>query len=72
MRLPALNARQTLSALSRPHLQPTGLNQIPIVPSDRQFREDFLKVVAHEVAKNFYRHDLKEDMALDATYISNR
>jgi hypothetical protein len=40
--------------------------------SDRQFRDDFLKVVAHEVAKNFYRHDLKEDMALDATYIGKR
>jgi hypothetical protein len=40
--------------------------------SDREFRDDFLKVVAHEVAKNFYRYDLKEDMALDATHISHR
>jgi hypothetical protein len=35
-----------------------------------QFRNDFLKVVAVEVARNFYRHDGRVVMALDSTLIS--
>jgi hypothetical protein len=53
-----------------PVIYPTNGGLSTTTQSDREFRDDFLKVVAHEVAKNFYRHDLKEDMALDATHIS--
>jgi hypothetical protein len=35
-----------------------------------QFRNDFLKVVALEVARNFYRHDKRVVMALDSTLIA--
>lgn len=37
--------------------------------TERQFRSQFLKVIAHDVAKNFYRHDFREDMALDSTLV---
>ncbi len=37
---------------------------------ERQFRNDFLKVVALEVARNFYRHDKRVVMALDSTLIA--
>jgi hypothetical protein len=53
-----------------PIVYPANGGQSTATRSDRQFRDQFLNVVAHEVAKNFYRHDLKEDMALDATYIA--
>jgi hypothetical protein len=35
-----------------------------------QFRNNFLKVVAVEVARNFYRHDKRVVMALDSTLIT--
>jgi len=38
--------------------------------TERQFRNDFLKVISHDVAKSFYRHDRREDMALDSTLVS--
>ena len=53
-----------------PVVYPANGAQSTTALSPRQFRDDFLNVVAHEVAKNFYRHDLKEDMALDATFIA--
>jgi hypothetical protein len=57
---------------SLPVVYPANGGLSTTTQSDREFRNDFLNVVAHEVAKNFYRHDLKEDMALDATHISHR
>jgi hypothetical protein len=37
---------------------------------ESQFRNDFLKVVAFEVARRFYRHDKRTVMALDSTLIA--
>jgi hypothetical protein len=55
---------------SLPVVYPANGGESTTTQSPRQFRDSFLNVVAHEVAKNFYRHDLKEDMALDATVIA--
>ena len=34
-----------------------------------EFRKDFVRVLAHQIAKNFYEYDYKEDVALDAISI---
>jgi hypothetical protein len=35
-----------------------------------QFRKRFVQVIAHNAAKNFYRYDIREDLAIDSTDIA--
>jgi len=38
--------------------------------SESEFRAKFVEYVAHNIAKNFYSYDINEDLALDATMIT--
>jgi len=38
--------------------------------TESQFRKRFVSVIAHNVAKNFYRYDVSEDLTVDATDVS--
>jgi hypothetical protein len=62
---------KTLILDGMPVVYPANGGQSTATRSEGQFENDFLNVVAHDVAKNFYRYDLTEDMALDATFIGS-
>ena len=49
---------------------PSAAGQYTTDMSEAEFRQKFTAVIAHQVARNFYAYDLKEDFALDATLIS--
>ncbi len=63
------DGEETLILDAFPIKYPTNGAVSTAARTERQFRSQFLKVIAHDVAKSFYRHDLREDMALDSTLV---
>jgi hypothetical protein len=39
--------------------------------SEREFRNSFMNLLSHRIARNFYNYNGKEDLMLDETFLSN-
>ncbi|MHC2067042.1 hypothetical protein ACYFX5_06195 [Bremerella sp. T1] len=41
------------------------------VSSERQFRNSFLRLLSHRISRNFYKYNVREDLMLDQSFVSN-
>lgn len=39
--------------------------------SEREFRNSFLRLLSHRIARNFYKYNIREDLMLDETFVTN-